>query len=254
MKSLKSRLMAGQVQRGVWLGLGSAASAEIAATAGFDWCLIDGEHGPFDIAAIAAQARVLGPEACIRIPHAESWMIKQVLDLGLHTVVVPMVDTAEQAHSMACAMRYPSKTFPQGTRGIASSIVRASGYNLDTGYIAQANERTCLFVQAESVTALDNLDAICAVDGVDGVFIGPADLAASMGYLHDLDAPEVQAAIDAALRKIAASGKIAGCLSFDAARAAHYVEMGARMVAVASDVALLSGALRACAEGFTPKD
>ncbi|EPX78896.1 HpcH/HpaI aldolase family protein [Litoreibacter arenae] len=253
MGSLKARLQAGQVQRGLWLGLGCPASTEIASTAGFDWCLIDGEHGPYDISAIAAQARVLGPEACVRIPQAETWMIKQVLDLGLHTVVVPMVDTAEQAHEMACAMRYPSKAFPNGTRGIGASLVRASGYNHDKDYMMQANDRVCLMVQAESVTALENLDAICAVNGVDGVFIGPADLAASMGYLHDLDAPEVQAAIDDALRRIVASGKIAGALSFDADRAAHYVDLGARMVAVASDIALLSTALRDCAKRFTPE-
>lgn len=149
-------------------------------------------------------------------------------------------------------MRYPSKEFPQGTRGIASSLVRASGYNHDTDYVTQANDRVCLFVQIESVTALENLDAICAVEGVDGAFIGPADLAASMGYLHDLDAPEVQAAIDNALRRIVASGKIAGAFSFKPDRAAHYVEMGATMVAVASDVALLSGALRDCTKGFRP--
>lgn len=244
MMSLKEKLKAGETLHGVWLGLGGAASAEIASTAGFDWCLIDGEHGVYDVDAIATQARVLGPEACVRIPKNCDWMIKQVLDLGLHTVVVPMIDTPAQAHEMACAMRYPSKEFPQGTRGIGASIVRASGYNHDTNYLLEANERVSLFVQAESATALENLDAICAVDGVDGVFIGPADLAASMGYLHDLDAPEVQAAIDRALGTIAASGKIAGCLSFNPVRAAHYVDMGARFIAVASDIALLSEALR----------
>lgn len=247
MASLKSRLLAGNVQRGLWLGLSSAVSAEIATTAGLDWCLIDGEHGPYDIASIAEQGRILGPDACVRIPKAEGWMIKQVLDLRLHTVVVPMVDTPEQAHEMACAMRYPSQDFPQGTRGIGAAIVRASGYNHDTDYLAQANDRVCLMVQAESVTALENLDAICAVDGVDGVFIGPADLAASMGYLDDLDAVPVQAVIDEALLTIAASGKIAGCLSFDPERAAHYVDMGAQFVAVASDVVLLSTALRGVA-------
>ena len=247
MTSVKSRLQAGKVQRGLWLGLGSAAGAEIASTTGLDWCLIDGEHGPYDIASIAEQARILGPDACVRIPKAEDWMIKQVLDLGLHTVVVPMVDTPEQARAMACAMRYPSQAFPQGTRGIGASLVRASGYNHDTGYLAEANDRVCLMVQAESATALANLEAICAVDGVDGVFIGPADLAASMGYLHNLDAPEVQTAIDDALRQISASGKIAGCLSFDPERAAHYIDMGAQFVAVASDVALLSTALRGVA-------
>ncbi|WP_090220241.1 HpcH/HpaI aldolase family protein [Litoreibacter janthinus] len=244
MGSLKSRLVAGKVQSGIWLGLGNVASAEIAATSGFDWCLIDAEHGHYDIATIAAQARVLGNDACVRIPHAESWMIKQVLDLGLHTVVVPMVDTPEQAFDLACAMRYPSQQFPSGTRGIGASIVRASGYDHDTDYMSQANDRVCLMVQAESATALDNLDAICATEGVDGVFIGPADLAASMGYLHDLDAAPVRAAIDNALERIAASGKIAGCLSFDAQRAQHYVDKGARMIAIASDVALLSGAMR----------
>lgn len=244
MATLKDKLQGLQVQRGCWLGLGSVVSAEIATTAGFDWCLIDGEHAPYDIAAIAAQARVLGPDACVRIPKDRDWMIKQVLDLGLHTVVVPMIDTAAQAREMANAMRYPSRDFPQGTRGIGASIVRASGYNAEPDYLHQANARVCLLVQAESVTALENLDGICAVEGVDGVFIGPADLAASMGYAHDLDHKDVQAAIDDALQRIAASGKIAGALTFDAKRAAHYETMGARVIAVASDVALLSGAMR----------
>lgn len=244
MTTLKEKLKAGDIQRGCWLGLGGGASAEIAATAGFDWCLIDAEHGVYDIASIAEQARILGPDACVRIPAGQGWMVKQVLDLGLHTVVVPMVDTPEQAHDMACAMRYPSPEFPNGTRGIASALVRASGYNQDTDYLTQANDRVSLFVQAETVTALQNLEEICAVDGVDGVFIGPADLAASMGHLHDLDAEPVQTAIDEALGVIVASGKIAGCLSFEAERAAHYEKMGARFVAVASDVALLGAALR----------
>ncbi|PTX56033.1 2,4-dihydroxyhept-2-enedioate aldolase [Litoreibacter ponti] len=241
---LKTALQRGETRKGCWLGLGSVAAAEIAATAGFDWCLIDGEHGPFDIAAIAAQARVLGPDVCVRIPKDRDWMIKQVLDLGLQTVVVPMIDTAEQARAMANAMCYPSKAFPTGTRGIGASIVRASGYNAEPDYLQTANDRVCLMVQAESATALKNLEAICAVDGVDGVFIGPADLAASMGYLHDLDHPEVQAAIDTALQTISASGKIAGALTFDPDRARHYEAMGARMIAVASDVAVFSGALR----------
>jgi len=108
--ALKDKLQAGQTQRGCWLGLGAVAAAEIAATAGFDWCLIDGEHAPYDIASVAAQARVLGPDACVRIPKDRDWMIKQVLDLGLHTVVVPMIDTAAQAREMANAMRYPCRT------------------------------------------------------------------------------------------------------------------------------------------------
>jgi len=242
--ALKDKLQAGQTQRGCWLGLGAVAAAEIAATAGFDWCLIDGEHAPYDIASVAAQARVLGPDACVRIPKDRDWMIKQVLDLGLHTVVVPMIDTAAQAREMANAMRYPTAQFPSGTRGIGAAIVRASGYNADRDYLQTANDRVCLMVQAESAEALQNLDAICAVEGVDGVFIGPADLAASMGYAHDLDHPDVQAAIDEALRTIAASGKIAGALTFDADRAKHYEAQGARMIAVASDVAVLAGALR----------
>ncbi|MEP3346193.1 MAG: aldolase/citrate lyase family protein [Litoreibacter sp.] len=244
MATLKTRLTHDVCLRGCWLGLGSAASAEIAASAGFDWCLIDAEHGAFDIDAIATQARIVGPDVCVRVPKDRDWMIKQVLDLGMHTVVVPMIDTAEQAHQMACAMRYPSKEFPQGTRGIGASIVRASGYNHDANYLMEANQRVSLFVQAETATALENLEDICAVDGVDGVFIGPADLAASLGYLHDLDAEPVQAAIDDALRRIVASGKIAGCLSFDAERADHYEKMGAKFLAIASDVALLAASLR----------
>lgn len=244
MSSLKELLVAGKALRGVWLGLGSAASAEMAMGAGFDWGLIDGEHAPYDIAVIADQARVLGPNACVRIPKARDWMIKQVLDLGLHTVVVPMVDTPEQAREMAQAMRYPTQGFPQGTRGIAPAIVRASGYNQDQSYLANANDRVCLMVQAESVTALENLEDICAVEGVDGVFIGPADLAGSMGFSHDLDATVVQEAIDDAITRIVKAGKIAGCISFDPTRAEHYLEMGATMVAVASDVNLLGTAMR----------
>lgn len=245
MTTLKEKLNAGQTQRGCWLGLGSVPAAEISVTAGFDWCLIDGEHAPYDVASIAAQARVLGPNACVRIAKNRDWMIKQVLDLGIHTVVVPMVDTAAQAREMANAMRYPTRSFRSGTRGIGASLVRASGYNAEPDYLHTANDRVCLLVQAESATALDNLDDMCAVDGVDGVFIGPADLAASMGFAHDLDHPKVQAAIDTALQRIAAAGKIAGALTFDADRAKHYEAQGARMIAVASDVAVLAGALRA---------
>jgi 4-hydroxy-2-oxoheptanedioate aldolase len=192
----KKALAEKRPQIGLWLGLADAYSAEICAGAGFDWLLIDGEHAPNDLRSILGQLQAIAPYAShpiARVPVGHGTvgaaLIKQYLDLGVQTLLVPMVDTPAQAADLAQAMRYP----PQGIRGMAGA--RASGWGRNPSYVHEANVQACLLVQAETRTALAHLDAIAATEGVDGVFIGPADLSASMGHVGNPGHPEVQAAI-----------------------------------------------------------
>ena len=236
----KKALAERQVQIGLWLGLADPYSAELCAGAGFDWLLIDGEHSPNDLRSILGQLQAIAPYAShpiARVPvghgHIGTTLIKQYLDLGLQTLLVPMVDTPEQAAELVRAMRYP----PQGLRGMAGA--RASGWGRNPSYVHEANAQVCLLVQAESQTALDNLDAIAATEGVDGIFIGPADLSASMGHVGNPGHPEVQAAIADAIARIVKAGKAAGILTPDEALARHYLEFGATFIAVGLDTNLL---------------
>lgn len=245
----KQALRDGRQQIGLWLSMADAYSAEICATSGFDWLLIDGEHGPNDVRSTLANLQAVAAHPShpvVRAVQGDAALIKQLLDIGAQTLLVPMVDTPEQAAATVAATRYP----PEGIRGVASSIVRASRWNADPDYIHRANDEVCLLVQAESVTALDNLAAICAIDGIDGVFIGPADLAASMGHLGNPDHPEVHAAIDEAITTIIDSGKAAGTLTSDPGQARHYLALGAQFVAVGLDVSLLTQAVRQRAADF----
>ncbi|MGC9369707.1 MAG: HpcH/HpaI aldolase family protein [Paracoccaceae bacterium] len=243
---LKAALAEGKMQIGLWLDLGSAAVAEIAAGAGFDWCLVDGEHGPYDIAAIRDQLVAIerrGCSAVVRVPANAEWMIKQVLDLGAQSVLVPMVDTPEQARAAVRAALYA----PQGARGMGAAVARASNYAAIPDYVATANAEICVMVQAESRAALDNLDAIAATEGVDVVFIGPADLSADMGYRGQLDAPEVVAAIDDAIGRIRAAGKIAGIITFDPEEFTRCRDLGLTFLGVGGDMPVLATALRGLA-------
>ena len=245
----KAALARGEAQVGLWLSLAQPYTTEVCATAGFQWLLIDGEHAPNDVRSTLAQLQAVaayGAHPVVRVVQGDAALIKQTLDIGAQTVLVPMVETAEQAAVMAAAMRYP----PQGIRGVGAAVARASRWAARRDYLDQANDEVCLLVQAESATALANLEAICAVDGVDGVFIGPADLAASMGHRGRPGHPEVQAAIDDAIRRIATSGKAAGTLTGDIALARRYLELGARFVAVGIDVTLLAQATRKLAQEF----
>ena len=238
----KAALAGERMLVGCWLNMASGAAAEIAGAAGFDWVLIDGEHGPYDVAAIIEQLRILAAfdvAVVVRVPVGEDWVIKQVLDMGARNILVPMVETAEQARALVAATRYP----PEGVRGLGASVARVSSYGADEGYVARANGDIALIVQAESVEALENLDEIAAVEGVDGVFIGPADLAASMGYSGRSDVAEVEAAIAEAFVRIQGAGKAAGMLDFRAERVAAYRAAGVRMLAVTGDVAALRGGL-----------
>jgi len=244
--TLKQSLQAGRMQRGIWLTSGAPVLAELAGNAGFDWCLIDGEHGPNTLSEIQPQLQALaisGTQAVVRVANAESWMIKQVLDLGCQTVLVPMVSDAKTAAAMARAMRYP----PDGNRGMGAGLARATGFGAVADYPHTANDQVCLLVQAETAAAVANIDAIAATEGVDGVFVGPADLSADMGYPGQPDHPEVEKAIDHLIARTVAVGKIAGIITFDENRIAAYAAKDVTFLGVGGDMAVLNTALRALA-------
>lgn len=250
---LKQSLADGRTQIGLWLALADAYPAELCATTGFDWLLIDGEHAPVDLRTMLASLQALAAypvHPVVRIPHGDTALIKQVLDIGATTILVPMVETASQAEHLVRATRYP----PQGTRGVGSAIARSSRWARHPDYLHEANERICLLVQVESQAALDQLDAISAVEGIDGIFIGPADLSASMGHVGQPAHPEVRAAIESAIQHIVQAGKAAGILCADEALARHYIEIGASFVAVGVDTTLLVRAAKALAGSFKSSD
>ncbi len=248
----KQALAEKRAQIGLWLGLADHYTTEICAGAGFDWLLIDGEHAPNDLRTILQQAQVIAAypasHAIARVPMGHGMvgqaLIKQYLDLGLQTLLVPMVDTPEQARELVRCTRYP----PDGIRGMGGA--RASRWGRYPQYPKEANAQVCLLVQAETREAIANLDAIAAVEGVDGVFIGPADLSAAMGHVGNPAHPEVQATIEDAIRRIVAAGKGAGILTTDETQARHYLALGATFVAVGLDTNLLMRATTELARKF----
>jgi 4-hydroxy-2-oxoheptanedioate aldolase len=245
----KQRLCSGETQIGLWLGLADAYCAELAANAGFDWLLIDGEHAPNDLRGMLGQLQAIAPyasQAIIRPVVGDSALIKQLLDIGAQTLLVPMVESAQQARELVRAMHYP----PQGIRGVGSALARASRWNSIAGYLDQADAQMCLLVQIENLEGLANLEAIAQVEGVDGVFIGPADLSASMGYRGNPGHPAVQAAIEDAIARVRQAGKAAGILSADQALARRYIELGAAFVAVGVDTTVLMRGLQSLAATF----
>ncbi len=245
----KAALTQKQSQIGLWLGLADPYCAEICAGAGFDWLLIDGEHAPNDVRTTLSILQAVAPypvSPVVRPPVGEVHLVKQYLDLGVQNLLVPMIDTAEQARRMVAATRYP----PQGIRGVGSALARASRWNAVPDYLHRANDEICLLVQAETKMALDNLDAILEVDGVDGVFIGPADLSASLGHLGNPGHPDVVQAIEGAITRIVAAGKAAGILSADEKLSRRYLELGVTFVAVGVDTTLLARGARALAQSF----
>jgi 4-hydroxy-2-oxoheptanedioate aldolase len=243
----KQALREKRVQIGFWQGLGSAYSAEICAGAGFDWLLFDGEHSPTDIPVLLTQLQAVSGTATHpvgRPPTGVPWMIKQYLDLGFQTLLIPMVNTVDEAAKLVRACRYP----PSGIRGVAAS--RASRWGRDRNYLTTADDDICLLVQVETREAIDNVAAIAAVDGVDGVFIGPADLSASLGHRGQPTHEAVSARIEQALAAILEAGKAPGILSADVTMAQHYVDLGCRFVAVGTDMGSLVRATDALAAAF----
>lgn len=243
----KKALKAGEMQFGCWVGLGDAIPAELMGQAGFDWLVIDGEHGPNDLRSILSQLQAIAStdaHAVVRLPIGETYMIKQVLDAGAQTILVPMVDSADQARQLVRAVTYP----PHGDRGVGYAVSRVSKYGIIADYGTTADAETCLLVQVENMRGLAALDDILTVEGVDGVFIGPADLAADMGHMGNADHADVQAAIMDAIARIRAAGRSPGILSTRDPMTNAAIAAGAQFVAVGADVLLLGQAARALAK------
>lgn len=245
---LKERLLRQERLIGMWLSMGAPVVAEMAAHAGFDWCLVDGEHGPNDVVTLQQQLMAAdhATDCIVRVPVNEAWIIKTVLDLGAKTVMVPMVNTAEEARAAVAACRYA----PEGVRGMAAGIVRASRYGLEGDYVARANGEIAVIVQVETRRALENLDAILATEGVDAVFIGPADLSADLGFPGRPDHPAAEAVFRETIARVRAAGKSAGTIFYEAGDISRAFAWGANFVAVGCDVGLLAGALRTAAQTY----
>ena len=247
--TFKQAIARGDVQIGLWLGLADPYTAELCAGAGFDWLLIDGEHGPNDLRSTLGSLQAVAPypsHPVVRLPEGDTALIKQVLELGAQTLLIPMVESAEQARALVRATRYP----PHGVRGVGSGLARSSRWNGYGNYLQEANDQVCLLVQVETAQALAAIDEIAAVDGVDGVFIGPSDLSASMGHLGQPAHPDVRAAIEHALGRILAAGKAPGILCVDEALARRYLECGARFAAVGVETTILAQGTRALAARY----
>ena len=246
--AFKHAIAAGTRQIGLWSSLSSSTAAEIVSDSGFDWILFDMEHAPNDIAEIvalqqAAQAGSATP--IVRPAWNDAVLIKRVLDTGAQSILVPFVQTPEEARQAVAAAKYP----PEGIRGAAGSA-RASRYGRVAGYLNKANAEICVLVQIETGEALAQIDEIATVEGVDGVFIGPNDLSASMGHLGNMGHPEVQAAIEHAVTRLKAVGKPAGILTSNHDEARRYIDWGYCFVAVGSDVGLLTKGADALAKTF----
>jgi len=247
--AFKQALRERKPQIGLWMGMADAYVAELLATTGFDWLAIDAEHAPNDLRSVLGQLQAIAPygvHPVVRPVHGDAALIKQYLDIGAQTLLIPMVDTVEQAQRMVAATRYP----PRGIRGVGSALARASRWNQIDGYLHRCDDEMCVLVQIESVEALRNLEAIAGVDGVDGVLFGPADLAASMGMLGKPKDAAVHRAIVAGIATVTKAGKAAGTLTSDRKLAHEYLSMGAAFVAVGVDTTLLVKAAKDLAAAF----
>lgn len=246
--ALKRNLRAGKLQAGCWVSLGSAASAEICASAGFDWILIDMEHAPNELPNVHQQMHAASAYDCgvvVRAPWNDTVMIKRLLDVGAQTLLLPYVQNAEEARRAVAAVRYP----PQGIRGVSANS-RANRFGRVKDFFARANEEVCLFLQIETRAAVDQIEKMAAIDGVDGLFIGPQDLAADLGHLGNPGHADVKAAIGEAIDRIKATGKAVGLLNFNDVEMKGWIERGVRFAAVTSDQFLLARESAAVAAKF----
>ncbi|HEX4984529.1 MAG TPA: HpcH/HpaI aldolase/citrate lyase family protein [Burkholderiales bacterium] len=234
---LKRALRAGRTQTGCWLSLASHVSAEICASAGFDWVLVDTEHAPADLQNVHHQLHAIAAyptAALVRAYWNDTVLIKRLLDVGVQSLLLPYVQNAEEAKRAVAAVRYP----PQGVRGVSANS-RANRFGRVPDYFAQANDNILLLLQIETRAAVAEIEKMAAIDGVDGLFIGPQDLAADFGHLGNPGHPDVQAAMADALTRIGKTGKVPGILAFNEADAKRWIAHGARFVAVTSDQFLL---------------
>ena len=236
--AFKRALRAGKPQIGLWSSLSSSYTVEVIAGAGFDWILLDTEHSPSDLENLLTQLQAAAPyptHPVVRVPWNDMVTMKRVLDIGAQSLLIPYVQTADEARSAVANTRYP----PAGVRGVAGTT-RATRFGRVKDYAKRAHEEICVLVQVETQSALDQIEAIAALDGVDGIFIGPADLHASLGHTGEIANPEVKPLIDDAIRRIRKAGKAPGYLSPVEADAKRMLAAGAQFVAVGADVGLLA--------------
>lgn len=249
--SFKQALRTRQLQIGLWSGLADAYCAEISAGAGFDWLALDAEHAPNDIRTLLEQLQSIAPypvHPVIRAKIGDSVHIKQLLDLGVQSLLIPVVETAQQALELVRATRYP----PHGVRGVGSALARASRWNRIKGYLDAADDQICIVAQVETALGVRNAAAIAEVAGIDGIFIGPADLSASLGHRARPDHPEVQAAMENTVTQVLRTGKAVGTLLSDESLARKFIALGCSFVAVGVDTALLAQATQNLAARYRP--
>jgi 2-dehydro-3-deoxyglucarate aldolase len=245
---LKQRFNESGTLFGLWLSLGSADVAEAVAHAGFDWLCIDMEHSPNDSHDVVAQLRAIAAahlptEPIVRVPAHEGWLVKRVLDAGARTLMFPNVESAPEAAHVVRLTQYPNADARDGLRGAAGGV-RAAAYGIRRDYVGSANAQISTIVQIESEQALANVDAIAATPGVDCLFIGPADLAASLGHLGDTKHPDVQAAITKIIDAAKHAGIASGIFALDVASARLYAQAGVKAIALSADVGWLLKATR----------
>jgi 4-hydroxy-2-oxoheptanedioate aldolase len=244
----KRAIAQGEAQIGLWCTLSSAFATEVVAGAGYDWLLIDTEHSPGNTLTVLGQLQALAGypvTPVVRPASLDAVLIKQYLDIGVQTLLIPYVQNADDARRAVSAVRYP----PGGIRGV-SALTRATQFGRIKDYARSAADEICLLVQVETQVALDEIEAIAAVKGVDGIFIGPGDLAASLGHIGELGHPAVVAAVDDAIARIRAAGKPAGILTGDAAFAKRCMALGTIFTAVGVDAGMLARASEALARQF----
>jgi 4-hydroxy-2-oxoheptanedioate aldolase len=244
----KQAVLAKKPQIGLWCSLCSNIVAEVIAGAGFDWILVDTEHAPNELPMVLSQLQGLvggTAQSVVRPAWNDLVIIKRLLDIGVQNFLVPYVQTPEEARAAVAATRYP----PHGVRGVAVTF-RANDYGRVKNYAAEANDQICVLVQIETRLGLQNLEAIAAVDGVDGLFIGPSDLAAALGHLGNNAHPEVCATIEDCIRRIGKTGKASGILAPIEADARHWLEFGVSVLAVGSDLGLLARSSERLAQQF----
>ncbi|MEZ2188605.1 HpcH/HpaI aldolase/citrate lyase family protein [Corynebacterium sp. CCM 9204] len=238
---------------GLWVCSGSPAMAEIMACSGADWLLIDGEHSPIGLETITSLLRAVAPYPAIpvvRVPVLDTALIKQYLDLGAQSIMVPMVHTRQDAEAAVAAMHYP----PRGVRGVGSALARSSRWNAVPDYLGTAGETVSCIVQIESPQAVENAAEIASVAGVDAVFIGPSDLAASMGVIGQQSHPDVLDAVSRAMCAVKDAGVFVGVNAFNIEQARQYIDAGADFVNIGADVQLAATASRALVTDFRKED
>lgn len=247
----KKAIGASALQLGIWSSLADSISVEILANTGMDWILLDTEHAPNELPMVFRQLQAIDSGAAhpiVRPPWNDTVMIKRFLDAGVQSLLIPMVQNAEEARRAVAATRYP----PRGVRGYAAAS-RASAYAQIDGYFDRYMDEICVLVQIETKLALENIESIAAVEGVDGIFIGPGDLSADLGYLGKPGHPEVIKIIDGAIARIKAAGKPAGILTGDENLGRHFIEQGCLFVAVGSDIGLLGKGARTLVHNLRPR-